>query len=325
MQWNRVYKLMLGSAGNEGVLLTNLNDDGTVKRDAIRISFDIDKDTTKRTNKSKIKIWNLSDDTLDKIEKNDLFVELYVGYKDDVGLKRIFVGYALTVETKNANGGKDLLTEITAADGQVQIRDSIMSVGYPSGINSKVILNGIASTMGLSLFVADDVDFPDYPDGFSYVGYAKDALDIVCGALGGSWSVQNEILQVILNEGTTGLKGLVFNSNSGLIGFPERLVRSAYAAAKQTQTTVSEAPKLKKDGTPRKKRAKKAKKLKKQKQYGWKATAQLAPTVNPGDAVRLESSMISGWLKVESVKHSGDTHSNEWVSEMELIEVLLDE
>jgi hypothetical protein len=314
---------MLGEAGNQGVLLTNLNDDGTIKKDAIRINFDIDKDTTKRTNKSKIKIWNLSDDTLDKIEKNDLFVELYVGYKDS-GLKRIFIGYALTVETKNDNGGKDIVTEITAADGQVQIRDAIMSVGYPAGINSKVILNGIASTMGLDLFVADDVDFPDYPDGFSFVGYAKDALDIVVGGLGGSWSVQNEVLQVILSEGTTGLKGLVFNADSGLIGFPERLVRSAYATAKQIATATA-PPKLKKNGQPRKQRAKKAKKQKKQKQYGWRTNVLLAPTTNPGDGVRIESDFVTGWLKIESLKHSGDTHSNDWNTQLELIEVLLDE
>lgn len=323
MQWKRIYKLLLGEAGNQGVLLTNVNDDGTIKKDAIRISFDIDKDTTKRTNKNKIKIWNLSDDTLEKIEKNDLFTELYVGYKDS-GLKRIFVGYALTIETKNDNGGKDIVTETTTADGQIQIRDAIMSVGYPAGINSKVILNAIASTMGLDLFVADDVDFPDYPDGFSFVGYAKDALDIVVGGLGCSWSVQNEVLQVILSEGITGLKGLVFNADSGLIGFPERLVRSAYATAKQVEKATA-PPKLKKDGTPRKQRAKKAKKQKKQKQYGWRITTLLAPTANPGDAIRVESSVVSGWFKIESLKHVGDTHSNEWTTQMELIEVLLDE
>ena len=51
----------------------------------------------------------------------------------------------------------------------------------------------------------------------------------------------------------------------------------------------------------------------------------LAPTANPGDAIRVESQVVTGWFKVESLKHSGDIRGNDWVTEFELIEVMLDD
>lgn len=322
-QFLRSYKLIIGSPGGQGVVITNLNDDNTYKRDALRISFTIDKDTTKKTNKSKIKIWNLSDDTLDIIEKDDIVVELWAGYFKENNMRRIFVGYAMTIETKNDNNGKDIVTEINASDGQISIRDSIMSVGYPPGINSREIINGIATTMGLALFTAPDVVFPDYPDGFSYVGKAADALDVVCGVIGAAWSIQNEVLQIIMSDGTTGMRGFVFGPNSGLLDYPEHFVRSAYAsAAKQAAQTAKTAI-----SSARKKRKKDAsrKKDRKQKKYGWRIKALLNPSVNPGDAIRIESSFVSGWFKLEAVKHEGDSHGKDWYSTMDCIEVMLDD
>lgn len=316
MQFKRIYKLVLGSPGVDGVVLSNVNDDGTYNPNAIKVTFDIDKDTTKKTNKSKITIYNLSDDTLDKLEKSDLVVELWAGYHLEQGLKRIFLGYAIEINTKMENDGKDVVIEIQACDGQVALRDSIISVGYPIGTSTKTIINGIASNMGLSLFTSDDIEYLDYPNGFSFVGKTKDALDVVCNTLGASWSVQNDVLQLIMSDGTTGARGLVFSADSGLIGFPERVVRSAYATAKKAETKVT---------STRKKRKTKKKVERKQKKFGWKIKTLLAPTANPGDAIRVESQVVTGWFKVESLKHSGDIRGNDWITEFELIEVMLDD
>lgn len=324
MQFLRSYKLIFGEPGNDGLVITNLNEDGTYKPDSLRISFDIDKDTTKQTNKSTIKIWNLSDDSIDKVTKNDIVVELWAGYQQQNNLRRIFIGYAVTVETKFESEGKDIVTELKVSDGQIQIRDAIMSVGYPPGTNTKEIINGISTTMGLALFVAEDVEFPDYPDGFSHAGYAKDALDIVCGAIGASWSVQNSVLQIIMSDGTTGMQGFVFHAGSGLIGFPERIVRSAYSTAKKTTSSTTTDASATTTKRKRKTKAKK-KKIRKQKKYGWRIKALLCPSLNPADAVRVESDYVTGWFKIEAIKHQGDTRGKDWYSNVDLIEILLDD
>ena len=321
MQFLRAYKLILGSPGQDGKIITNINDDGTLMPNGIRISFDIDKDTTKKTNKSKIKIWNLSDDSLDLIEKEDLIVELWTGYYKENNLSRIFLGYALTIETKSENQGKDVVTEIKASDGQLAVRDSITSIGYPPGTNSGKIIKYLAGSMGLSMYAANDVVYPDYPNGFSFCGKSADALDIVCGVIGASWSIQNNELQIIMSDGTTGIQGLVFNSNSGLLDRPEHFVRSAYATAAKASARAAKA-----EITSSKRKTKAKKKInRKQKKFGWRFTVLLSPTSNPGDAVRLESDEFNGWLKIESLKHTGDNRGKDWYTIIEGIEILNDD
>ena len=46
----------------------------------------------------------------------------------------------------------------------------------------------------------------------------------------------------------------------------------------------------------------------------------LSPTMNPGDLVKVESRYVVGWMKVKSAHHTGDTHSSEWCSELDLVD-----
>lgn len=50
----------------------------------LHIGFQIDKDTTKESNKAKLEIYNLSDATRKKIEVPDTEVEIYAGYEQVV-------------------------------------------------------------------------------------------------------------------------------------------------------------------------------------------------------------------------------------------------
>ena len=298
-QFKRIIRLTVGQPGKDGVVIEHL-----------RISFDIDKDLTQQTNKCNVKIYNLAPETRKKIERPDSVCILEVGYAEGAGLRRIFVG-AIT-QAWTGDVGADAVTELEMSDGQVAIRDSVISLGYSAGTNGSKVVHDIAAQMGLILHIADDVAFEDYPNGFSYAGYAKTALDKVCSASGATWSIQNNELQVIMGGGTTGIRALVFSASSGLIGSPERIVRGVKRADSDKEET-------------KKKKRKVKKKDKQEKKAGWKIKTLLAPTVNPGDATRVESRTVTGWFRVETLKHSGDTHGNEWYTEHELIEVILDE
>ena len=293
-QFDRVIRLTVGQPGGGGVVIENL-----------RMTFDIEKDPTDTTNKCKVKIYNLAPKTRQAVEKDDSVCILEAGYKEDAGLKRIFVGAILHATTRNE--GADQITELNLADGQIAVRDSVVSVGYAAGTNGQQIVTDIVGQMGLTLRIGPDVSFPDYPNGYSFAGYARDALNILCAAAGAEWSIQNNDLQVIMGGGTTGVRALVFSADSGLIGSPERIVKSP----KKAHCT---------DG----KRRKRKKKEKPSRQAGWKIETLLAPTVNPGDAVRIESITVKGWFRVESLRHEGDTHGDEWKTKMELITVAID-
>jgi len=297
-QFNRLARLTVGQPSGDGVVIEGL-----------KITFDIDKDLTQHTNKSNVKVYNLASATRAKMERPDSICILEVGYSEDVGLRRIFCG--AIIQSWTSNDGPDAVTELTLSDGQVAIRDSVLSVGYSVGVNGSKIANDIAGQMGLVTRIGSDVSFSDYPNGFSFAGYARTALGKICDAAGATWSIQNNELQIIMGGGTTGIRALVFSAESGLVGSPERIVKGVKRADSSTASA-------------KKKKRKKSKKETKEKKAGWKIKTLLAPTVNPGDAVRVESTTVTGWFRVESLKHNGDTHGKDWYTEHELIEVILD-
>ena len=43
--------------------------------------------------------------------------------------------------------------------------------------------------------------------------------------------------------------------------------------------------------------------------------------VNPCDKIKLESVTVTNWFRVEKIKHSGDSHSSDWQSELHLVDL----
>lgn len=290
MLWNRQYRLKFPDIGLEFA-------------NTLRVAFDITKDLSKQTNKGKIVIWNLSDDTRKKIVVPDTKVEFYAGYKDNGGAVRLFVGSVISAQTKD--DGKDVTTELSLSDGQTAIRDTAFSLSFAPGTPGNTIIQYIADEMGLPLVWGDGVQFGTFKDGFSFVGMAADALDAICYGSGVKWSVQNEILQLIKEGGTVSNKGLVFAPDSGLIGSPEW-----YTKANSQPNTA----------TPKRKRKQSENTDPSTASSGWKVKTLLSPTLNPGDLVKVESRYVEGWFKVQSGHHTGDTYGDEWNSELDLVD-----
>lgn len=273
--------------------------------DSLRIKFDIDKDLTHESNKSKLKIYNLSDASRKKIEIADLKCDLYVGYEKNGGAAKIFTG--TVIEGRTQDDGKDAVTELRLSDGQIAIRDSVFSLSFAPGVTGDTVLKAVAANMGLPLLYGDNVQFGTFANGYSFVGNGTTALTEICYGSGCDWSIQNGILQIILAGGVVANRGIVFSASSGLIGSPERIIKSNYKENKET---------------PKRKRRQKAKWEKPKKKAGWRIKTLLSPTVNSGDVIKVESCLIDGWFRVESIKHSGDSHGGDWMSEFEIIEGL---
>ncbi len=47
----------------------------------------------------------------------------------------------------------------------------------------------------------------------------------------------------------------------------------------------------------------------------------LQPTLNPGDLIYLESKPVTGWFKIESLKHTGEYRGKKWHTNMEVYEI----
>ena len=292
MLWKQVYKVVFPKI--------NISFENTLK-----IIFSIDKDTTKESNKTKLEIYNLSETTRKSIEEPDNEVEIYAGYEKAGGAVLCFKGtvvYGYTTEDTT-----DSITHLELADGTVALRDSYCTLSYAPNVAAKIIIQRCANEMGVPLVYGKDVgDIEAYRNGFSFIGLSKDALTEVCNARGLSWSIQNNILQVIKSGGVNTNRGLVFSAYSGLIGTPERIIQAEYKSDKTT---------------PRRKAKEKAQKNEIRKKHGWRITTLLAPTVNPADLVKVESKLVTGWFRVEKVSHRGEYNGNQWESAIELTEL----
>lgn len=287
----RVCKLTVGEAGGQGFSTSTL-----------RVHFSIDKDPTSQTNKSKISVYNLAPATIDRFIKEDQVVILEAGYELDKGLIRMFSG--TVAHATNRVERTDVITELDVHDGLVPIRDSIASVGYTGGVNGRQVAADLIGTMGLTAKIAPDVAFANYPNGFSFCGYSREALDKVCAAAELNWSIQNGVLQITKEGGTTGVMAPLISAQTGMIGSPERIIKAASQAAT-------------KPGKPRKTRH--------EKKAGWRVKSLLLPGINPGDYVAVKSLTTkdtSGWFTIEVVKHDGDTRGQQFMTTLDLIEVM---
>lgn len=302
-QFDRIYKITLGVQGSDGVVI-----EGKARSNGLQVTFDIVKDLTQKTNKCKLSIKNLNDITAKLLEKEDTICILEVGYSQDIGLRRIFIGWVTQCTTTvDANSG-EVTTSLELADGQIAIRDTVVSVSYAEAVSRQKVIEDIAKEMGLNLKIADDCVFLPVANGFSFIGKGATCLDKICDGTGCSWSIQNNIIQVIKDGNSNGERyGYVFSAGTGLIGFPQRIIT---APKKTDSNTATESKKAKtnKDET-------------KEKRAGWKITTLLQPTLNPADIIRVESKIITGWFKVETLRHVGDYNGQNWYTEMEIIEL----
>jgi hypothetical protein len=283
--FDRQYRLLVGAAGqSRGLEITDLH-----------ISFEIKKTAKNQPNKSSIRVWNLQLSTRKELEKPDTRCIFYAGYREDAGPLLLFNGNTTFVWSRIE--GPDIVTEFELGDGQAEMRDATVSVGYGPGVRSSQILADAAQSMELPLNVPGNAPERSYQQGFSYYGSATGLLDKVTQGTDLEWSVQNGNLQVIQQGMVTTRQGVELDLDSGLIYSPER---------------------MRKNRTEHKKRASA------RHQYdGWRVKTLLMPMLNPGDRIRLTSRFVQGIFRIQEIEHRGDSHEGDWISEIKLIDPAL--
>lgn len=291
--FDRIYKLVIGRVGeNTGFEITDL-----------KITFNIQKTLSRSPNKNNVKVWNLSPQTRAELEKPDTRCILYAGYSEDSGLLLLFQGNVMFAYTSFEDA--NVITEFELGDGEIEYRNSTVSLGYAEGTSSRQILIDTAKQMGLPISIADDASDFVYPNGFSYHGAARNALTKATKAAGLTWSIQNGFVQIMQSGGSTSRQAVVLSADSGMIGSPERERQSAAEVARvrdlptgQNRNIVSAA-----------------------RQYdGWRVKSLLMPTINAGDQIKLESRTADATYVVAEVQHIGDSIDGDWQSIFKLVD-----
>lgn len=278
--WMRTYTMRCGKMGSEGFMIGNTE---SPEQDCLHVSFSVEKSSSDSPNNAKVQIWNLSPENLSILESKDCIVELKAGYGNNNAL--ILVGNVSSAIT--TLDGADKMTELEVVDGLVELRDTDISVSLNGEVDCKTVYEKIADEMGVSVIFADDLSFVVLPNGFSYVGRAKGALQKLAECCGHAWSIQNQVLQITWPGRAIDVKGYLLSSNTGLINVPKRI---NIGSGEETKT-------------------------------GWEIEYLLNGAIGVNDIVQIDSKIASGYFLVHKVTIDGDNMEGDWVCTAQVLKI----
>ena len=303
MLFNRVASLVVGKEGGKGKELAGL-----------RFSFSIQKGSTKTPNQCTVKVWNAAPDTRALIEVIGNVLILQAGYSEDIGATTIFTGNV--TRTLTMREGPDWITELELQDGFIEFRDAKVSLSFGKGATVLQVVSAISKKFGLPVRpLPADVAKKQYQAGFAFVGRVRDAMDKACENGGLEWSIQNREIQIIKKGGGFKRKAYLLTPDTGLVGSPMQESKTMTEKAASKEGITASQPGVRKT-TERDKDGEVQEVLQ---VFGYKVKTLLQPLIEPGGYVQVKSKGIDGeFFRVEEVLHVGDTHGNEWHSELTL-------
>ena len=279
----RSYLLSVGKNGGSGFQVGNVSGPTA---DALHVSFSVEKSDSETANTAKVRVWNLSERNLRILDTKDAILELKAGYGNNMAL--ILVGNVTYVST--SADGADRVTEIEVADGRAALRDTNVSVSRNGTVNTRDLYEYLAAQMGMAVVFAKDLSFVTLPNGYSFVGKGRTALQRIAEANGHKWTVQNGVIQITLPGRAVNTRGYLLNSDSGLIGVPKRILISQ--SGKDTESLT-----------------------------GWEVEYLLNGAIGVNDVVQLESGAANGYYRVHKVTMDGDNMVGDWICNAQLLEI----
>lgn len=281
--FDRQYRLAAGKAGGVGFEIGATANNEPVP---LHINFSVQRSDLETQNTGRVTVWNLSKQHLAVLDEKDCALSLKAGYGNRMPL--IFAG--IVASSTTSLDGADRKTEIEVVDNLVEIRDTYVAVSYSGNVNWKTIMDDVANQMGVAVTYSYNAAFADIPNGFSFVGQARDIMTKGCDCCGLAWSLQNGVMQIKRPGDTMSREVYVLSEETGLLGIPARVTEAA------SQENASP-------------------------EIGWDVEYFLNGAINIDDYVRLESEKVTGYFRVYSVEISGDNLSGDWICKARLKEV----
>ncbi len=207
-QYLRKCQLVVGS-GKELIDLSEL-----------RIVFGVKQADIQTPNYTTIRVFNLSDTTAKKIQKEFTQVSLQAGYIDGpFGL--IFIGGVKQIKRGRVDAVTTYL-DVLAADADQSYNFGVVNISLAAGSKPTDHVTAIAKAMGLKVGYIDGLSTTALPRGKVLYGMGRDHLRRIAASNNASYSIQNGTLQIIPLTGYLPGEAVVLNSSSGMIGMPEQ-------------------------------------------------------------------------------------------------------
>lgn len=190
--------------------------------DGLKIGFDCEHGAKKRPNKAKLRLTNLSRESVEFLEQRDLQVGVVAGYLE--GQTSLVISGKITASSTKW-GATDTVTELLIKDGISFYREGRFKRSYRSGVTTRQVLIDMLRASGLGLgYGVNEVPDVEYTEPVVFSGTLRSGLDRVLSDAGGyQWSIQDNQLQVLADGASaTGQQDLLITPTSGLIGSPRQ-------------------------------------------------------------------------------------------------------
>lgn len=293
--FGKKYKLTLGRPG-----ATN-----TVVIEDLHIEFSVGQTSDSELNTLELRIFNLADETIAKLDKKDLPVSLHAGFSNDpIGL--IFRGtktYSLSYRS-----GPEIITVISAAEGSKEARESRCNGTLGKQTTLRQVIEEVITQgwPGYSKNLSGDIlDNKQFQSGYSFVGSPHCVMEQLTKPFGLEWNNLNtNTINVfpMKNAMRAQAEFVLLSPDTGLIGYPEKHVNDTKKMDEDEETT---------------------------KEYGIRLKSLLNHRLIAGNAVILRGTgvkadgtkkkiSLDGTYKIERVTHMGSFEGDDWITEIEV-------
>lgn len=211
IQYKRQVKLLISTETGEGLDLSHL-----------RIVFDIKLTDSQTPNFAKIRVYNLSQNLVARVQKEFTYVTLQAGYESNFGT--IFYGNIKQVIYGSENS-VDTFIDIAAGDGDDAYNYSIVNKTLDGNVKQSDIVDAALLPMfdrGIEQGFVDDTGDTALPRGCVMYGMSRDYLQEAADNTDTTWSIQNGKYQSVKLTGYVPNTAVVLNSKTGLVGTPNQ-------------------------------------------------------------------------------------------------------
>lgn len=182
----------------------------------LALDFEIESHNGKDPNKAVCTIYNLATTTRDQISRDAQSIRIFAGY--DGEHKLMFEGDI--VYSSSVRRGPDWATIIQAGDGHKAYTQAITSKSYASGTDKQIILQQVASDMGLVLDAVTGAVSGVLDGSMSFDGKSKDVLDNLTQDSGADWSIQDGQIKIAKAGRPIDQTAIILAAESGLLEHP---------------------------------------------------------------------------------------------------------
>lgn len=263
--------------------------EATVEITDLRVQFSIEKQLGKDPNTCTMTITNLNQQSRAFTQTKPLHVIVSAGY--DGELHELFRGDVRYVQS--ARVSPDWETTFELGDGDRAFRHAYLSRSYPAGASARTVVLDLVKAMGLtaSPWLSEATELKaTYVSGISVHGRCAAELTRILAPYKLTWSIQNGTLSVLKDGDPAPGAALPVSEQFGLVDVPT-------FAPPEVQ---SKTAKKKKSALPT-----------------LSLKTLLYPQITPGGRIQVTSQAANGTFVVERVTHQGDTHGDEWTTEIE--------